>query len=184
MDRRKRKTRSAIFSAFIGLLSEKSLEKITVAEVIERADVGRATFYAHFETRDHLLQELCRELFDHLFHREQGMESPGSLFTCEDTGSVFTDLLGHIYRNDNYLRVLFSGQNRGLFLEYFKQELYTLVHTYQSQFPIPPGVPEDLWIRQICALFVETVDWWIREGLTQPPERVAQYFLAAFDKQA
>lgn len=177
MDRRKRKTRSAIFSAFIDLLAEKTLDKITVADVIERADVGRATFYAHFETREHLLRELCRELFDHLFHREQ----TGHLFACQDTGSVFTDLLGHIHRNDNHLRDLFSGQNRGLFLEYFKQELYTLVQN--RQFPTPPGVPEELWIRQICALFVETVDWWIQKGLTHTPEQVAQYFLQAFDKE-
>lgn len=178
MDRRKRKTRSAIFSAFIGLLSEKPLERITVAEVIDRADVGRATFYAHFETREHLLQELCRELFDHLFHREQ----TGGLFSCEDTGSAFSDLLGHICRDDNHLGLLLSGQNRQVFLEYFKQELYTLVQSHQHQFPTPAGLPEELWIRQICAVFVETVDWSLQSNLT--PDQAAQYFFAPFDNPA
>ena len=58
MDRRKRKTREAIFSAFIELLSAKDFSQITVGEIIERADVGRATFYDHFETKDFLLKEL------------------------------------------------------------------------------------------------------------------------------
>ena len=48
MDRRKRKTREAIFSAFVTLLAKKDFSQITVGEIIEKADVGRATFYAHF----------------------------------------------------------------------------------------------------------------------------------------
>ena len=52
MDRRRRKTREAIFSAFIALLSKKDFEQITVGEIIEKADIGRATFYAHFETKE------------------------------------------------------------------------------------------------------------------------------------
>ena len=63
MDRRQRKTREAIFAAFADLLAEKDFGQITVGEVITRADVGRATFYAHFETKEHLLQALCEELF-------------------------------------------------------------------------------------------------------------------------
>ena len=51
MDRRQRKTRDAIFKAFIELLSEKNVNQITVGEIIARADIGRATFYAHFETK-------------------------------------------------------------------------------------------------------------------------------------
>ena len=63
MDRRQRKTREAIFKAFTELLSRKNFDQMTVGEIIESADIGRATFYSHFETKDYLLEEFCKELF-------------------------------------------------------------------------------------------------------------------------
>jgi chorismate synthase len=100
MDRRQRKTKDAIFKAFIQLLSKKSYNNITVGEIIDLANVGRATFYAHFETKDFLLKELCVELFDHVFNANKS-ESANNLniFNCEDKDGVFLHLFKHIKKN-------------------------------------------------------------------------------------
>ena len=180
MDRRQRKSREAIFAALTELLSEKDFHRITVGEIIQRADVGRATFYAHFETKDYLLKELCSELFCHILDAAHG-EEHRHIFDCQAPDSVFLHLLLHLQKNDNHVLELLSGRNNEMFLQYFKENLRQLV---ESQLPLfaerkSDRLPEDFWIDHIAAVFVETVRWWVAKGLRESPETVAEYFMLA-----
>ena len=117
MDRRTRKTREAIFKAFTALLSQKDFDSITVSEIIEKADVGRATFYTHFETKDFLLKELCKELFCHIFDRAENCGTEHRhIFDCDSTETAFLHLFRHLQRNDNNILALLSSRNNDLFL--------------------------------------------------------------------
>ena len=178
MDRRQRKTRDAIFKAFIQLLSQKNFSNITVGEIIDFADVGRATFYAHFETKDYLLKDLCAELFDHIFCEE----SQSGYFVsegCAECDSVFLHLFNHIKKNDNNLAKLLSSKNNELFLEYFKNGVRRLVERHIADFASrkPAIVPQDFWINHVTATFIETLRWWIDQKMQQPPELISAYFL-------
>jgi AcrR family transcriptional regulator len=54
-DRRIERTQQLIRGALLSLIQEKGFETLTVQEIIDRANVGRATFYAHFDNKDDLL---------------------------------------------------------------------------------------------------------------------------------
>ena len=184
MDRRQRKTREAVFEAFITLLSQKSASQITVSEIIDLADVGRATFYSHFETKDFLLKELCGELFCHIFDTtKNGDCSHRHIFSCEAPSSVYLHLLQHLMKNDNHILKLLSCPDNELFLGYFKSELQTLTESQLECFN--PGklssLPKDFVVNHISSVFVETVRWWIKNGMKESPEEIHSYFLLAIN---
>ena len=182
MDRRKRKTREAIFTAFVELLSKKDFSQITVGEIIEKADVGRATFYSHFETKDFLMKEFCEELFCHIFDAAQQKETDHRhIFDCQAPNSVFLHLLQHLQKNENHILELLSCRNNELFLQYFKSNLEELV---VSQLPLfasrkDERLPDSFWTNHIASVFVETVRWWADNGMKEPPETIAEYFYLA-----
>lgn len=184
MDRRQRKTREAIFSAFTKLLWEKDFNQITVGEIIEEADIGRATFYAHFETKDFLLKELCHELFCHIFDAtNEHSEHHKHIFDCEAPDSVFLHLFQHLQKNDNHILDLLSSQNNQLFLRYFKTGLVQVAENQLDTFKTSKSqeLPKDFWINHIASTFVETVRWWIDNKMQQPPEVINNYFLLAIE---
>ena len=181
MDRRQKKTREAIFRAFTELLSKKHYNQITVGEIIEKADVGRATFYAHFETKDFLLKEICEELFCHIFDAsEHGSEKHRHIFDCNAPSSVILHLLQHLQKNDNNILELLSCENNELFLRYFKENLKVLIRKQPQVFGKSKDeqLPEGYWINHVSSTFVETVRWWLDNGRNETPETLSRYFIA------
>lgn len=179
MDRRQRKTREAIFNAFTELLSKKDFNQITVGEIIDSADVGRATFYSHFETKDFLLKEFCEELFCHIFDTENNRRTGHKhIFQCDGAESVFLHLFQHLQKNDNNILALLSSQNNELFLKHFRSNLEELVESHLNLFQLQKNkiLPEAFLKNHIVSTFVETIRWWIDNGMKETPEVITNYF--------
>ena len=62
-DRRVARSRRALKEALTDLILERGYEAVTVQDVIDRADVGRSTFYAHFLDKDDLLDLILDEAY-------------------------------------------------------------------------------------------------------------------------
>ncbi len=178
MDRRQKKTRDAIFQALTSLLSEKNYNQISVREIIDTANVGRSTFYAHFETKDDLLKEFCEEVFNHMVETAHGHYTDAHQ---KAGGSIFLHLLIHIQENNQNIARLLSSPNNGIFMTYFKDELRQVLLTLyggNSTLLENSGLPEDYLINYISTSFVATVYWWLSDGMRESPETIEGYFKA------
>lgn len=184
MDRRQKKTREAIFEAFTTLLSQKNYNQISVQEIIDAADIGRTTFYAHYETKEYLLRDLCEELFGHIIDTAMGLPHGHYHYACGSaTDSVFLHLLRHLQENDLNILGLLSSQNNEIFLRYFKSNLKKLILSQYADKGLlrNAGLPEDYLVNHISSSFVDTVDWWLSRKMRETPEAITEYFLAVIE---
>jgi AcrR family transcriptional regulator len=79
-DRRVLRTQKLLRQALFALMGEKDYESITVQDILEKADVGRSTFYVHFRNKDDLLKsglEMFRAwLFEAQKNARESSQSP------------------------------------------------------------------------------------------------------------
>jgi len=179
MDRRQQKTRAAIFDALSSLLAEKNYDHISVQEIADRANVGRSTFYAHFETKDDLLRELCDELFHHVFAYRLDTENTHDFSHVPDNSyAVITHILYHLRDNRQDIVRILSCDGGAQYLQFFKQKLNELYIIRMVERAGPRGIDPDFLINHISSTFVHLLLWWIKGGLTQSPEELTEYFKA------
>ena len=176
MDRRQVKTRIAIFSAFKELLKKKRYEAIIVQEIIDRANVGRSTFYAHFETKELLLDALCEDLFYHIFEKDpcHWVDKDG------DLEGKLSHILWHIREDKDDLIGILRSDSAELFMNYFKKHLRVVFKDNVSVFKT--DVPLEFLLNHLVGSFSETVMWWVKEGMKTSPEITVGYFMKMTEK--
>lgn len=110
MDRRQRKTRNVIFTAFSTLLERKTYSSMTVQDIIDEADIGRSTFCAHFETKDELLKALCADIIYHVFSEEIISEEKHDFSHHSSFKDRITHILYHLKENSRASEI-FSAES-------------------------------------------------------------------------
>lgn len=169
MDRRQRKTRNAIFTAFSALLERKTYSSMTVQDIIDEADIGRSTFYAHFETKDELLKALCTDIIDHVFSEEIISEEKHDFSHHSSFKDKITHILYHLKEKQQSIRGLFSGECGEIFLRYLKEYLYRIFNKHIS---VNGTIPHDYALDIAVSSFAETVRWWLKGHSDYTPEQM------------
>jgi len=163
IDRRVERTRQLLQNALSELILEKGYEKVTVQDVIDRANVGRSTFYAHFEDKEQLLlsgfEPLRAEFEEFLEGRTYDKESPWALSLSmfqrvqKQQGGYIT--LTHIqkflygYLLD-HLRLALPNKNK--------------------------NIPPELLAHYVASSFIALMTWWIDNNYPCSPEQMNEYF--------
>ena len=168
VDRRVRRTQHALRHALMELVMEKGYDRVTVQDVIDRADVGRSTFYSHFRDKEDLflsgIEDEVREAFD----------AKGS----SGGGSPSLWLFRHAGEHADLYRVLV--RRRGGWQLVSRRIEDTLVEVFEARLREAPGnsVPLEAAARFLGSSLMGLVSWWLAEGMPLEPDVMDEAFRA------
>lgn len=114
-DRRVRRTHRLLKASLLELMKEKPFSSITVADIAEKADVNRATFYLHFSNPAHLLQSIGDDLLEKL--QELFDEHQDELVGSESIRPVLEPVLDFVIAFQELCTLLFDHSQESQFPE-------------------------------------------------------------------
>jgi AcrR family transcriptional regulator len=125
-DRRVERTHQLLRSALMSLIREKGFEALTVQNIIDRANVGRATFYAHFDNKEDLLVSGFEDLRASLRQRQrEALSGRGSV---DERAFAFShEMFAHANEYRDVFRAMVGKQSGAVVQQILHQMLVELV---------------------------------------------------------
>lgn len=152
-DRRVARTQSLVLEAFRDLLLERGYDGFTVRDLIDGADIGRSTFYEHFENKD--------DVFERSVAHPMGALADGLFRTTPDDG--LRSIVEHFWENRVLARAVFGGPARfvlervlsGMIAARLEERVVAAPRGAQAQ------LPRELIAAQIAAAQIALVAAWV-----------------------
>lgn len=172
-DARITKTKLAIRQAFLNLLAEKPIEKISVAQLIQVAGINRGTFYAHYQDKFDLLDQVEQEAKEEplTYTKEQTGQSLQENWDQGDSFAHILPILTYVEKNHALFHLLAEGK---LSCQWFDE-----VVTLYLQKALPESDPQDPWLGYkkdiLVASTIATVNRWILGGYQEDKEDLAAW---------
>jgi AcrR family transcriptional regulator len=174
-DRRVQRTKASLRNALIGLAREKPYATIAVKEILERANVGRSTFYSHFSDKDELLDSGIHEIL-------AGVDVGDSRHAGERVLAFALPLLKYVDAHRRHADGPKMARQSRLAMHAHLEHLLSdrIVEdiadswTKTSSTEIPP----QLLARHIAGTFVLLLNWWIDTESPLTPAEVDARFRA------
>ena len=162
-DRRVERTGQLLRGALVALIREKGFEALTVQEIIDRANVGRATFYAHFDNKDDLLVSGFEDLRDSLRARQREAFTRGR--TIEDRVFAFSrEVFAHTNEHRDVFRAM-VGKRSGAVVERVLHKL--LIELLREDVtgavgrPRRHGVQAEALVQFLAGALFGLLMWWL-----------------------
>jgi AcrR family transcriptional regulator len=166
LDRRIQRTRKLLLDSLIALILEKNYDNITVQEIIDRANVGRSTFYAHFESKEQLLFSGHDALIQAMTTRKHSNTEGGQ-------ADIFTELFQHVADNHQLAKAML-GKGGGDLMIGRVNELLVAHFRQQAQKQILDDKKIRLYAAGFASAIVGFLSNWLEEDMPFPMEYMAE----------
>lgn len=175
-DRRVHRTRTMLFDALLDLMVEKGYEPITVQDIIDRANIGRSTFYSHFSDKEQLLLGCIHQLEEYLC--QQGVERSSQDQLNKFRFGFSLAMLQHVQGHKRLYKVT-VGKQRGAIVEYhMKRMLANLVRDDVEVLMLRTkiDIPLDIAVEYIVNTFFSLLTWWMDQSNPCSAQEVDRMF--------
>lgn len=174
-DRRVARTRHLLQEALVSLILEQGYMSVTVQDVLDRADVGRATFYSHFRDKDALLLSLFASVRESL--RAQFMAiTEADVARFGDGIGMMRPLFEHAAKHQRLYRALLSSRDGGLLLGHLHGLLAAPLRAHLEEARrrggVGPLAPVDLVVAGMVSAVLGALIWWMENDLPYAPEEM------------
>lgn len=120
-DRRVQRTQQLLRAALVSLIQEKGFEALTVQDIVDRANVGRATFYAHFDNKEDLLVSGFEDLRASLRQRQR--EALSRRGGVEDRACAFSyEMFAHVNEYRDVFQAM-VGKHSGAMVQHILHKM-------------------------------------------------------------
>ena len=167
-DRRSQRTRHLLSTALVELIREKEYNTITVSDIIDRANVGRSTFYAHFRDKDDLfVGELDRviEVLSHHFPDQKEMPFFPSL-----------GLFRHVGEEYELYKSLLWGPGIDLLIKHMQKSLSKRTEQGLLESGKEFSIPVPILANFIGGSFLTLLQWWLENKMIYSPEEMDKIY--------
>lgn len=161
------RTRQLIREAFIELLQEMDIEKITVNNIAERATINRVTFYLHYKDIVDLMDKMAEEMISHLEGiLKQERQSPDA--ASSDDWTALVRLLEHIAKHSKFYKVVLASRRTPVFTERLLRLLSELVTERMEQSGAEEslqnaGIQRDIAVWYHSSALIGLIISWLRK---------------------
>lgn len=173
VDRRVRRSRKLLGEALLELLIEKSFGDITIQDIADRADMNRATFYLHFQSKEELLQSALEEMFDELVGQFGEIDAQHPIWEDDQSDRL---VFQHVADHAALYKALLDDPNLGLVIHQIIG--YIARHSdRETRRSLPegstPAVPIELLSQHVAGSLYALIHWWLRHDMPYSPEYMA-----------
>src|SRR5512138_1919374 len=167
-DRRSQRTRHSLSAALVELIREKDYSTITVSDIIERANVGRSTFYAHYRDKDDLFVGELDRVIELLSQRIPG----------QDEVPFFPSLglFRHIGEEYELYKALVWTPGIDLLIKHMQKSLSGRIEEGLKNSGKQYDVPVPILANFIAGSFLTLLKWWLENKRVYSPEQMDEIF--------
>jgi AcrR family transcriptional regulator len=172
-DRRSVRTKAALERSLLALIRRKRYEAITIQDICDAADVGRSTFYAHYQGKD----DLKRRGLDHL--RDQLIDAQTTTAMSSDARCLRFSLpmFEHARSHLDVYRAMKRNRGGSIALGRIREIICDLVREeIKASTEGRPDIAPELAVQYLVGAYMAVLVWWLDGGAQLAPERVDAMF--------